>query len=354
MRRTLCLAALTIAAAAPAQAQPAGRVVADTVPAPSLAGNLLGDPTAQPAFVYLPPGYDAEPDRRYATIYLLHGILDGPRVWVEPVYDGMTIQAVMDSLIAVGEIRPAIVVMPNGSNAYGGSMYMNSTVGGGWGDFVARDLVAHVDAAYRTIAGAGSRAITGHSMGGLGAIRLAMHHPDVFSVAWAMNPCCLCCLGGETPADHPVWRTLPGLDSPAAMWRRLEGEGDYWPLIVASSGAAFAPDPDRPPLYFEPLYRVVGDSVVASAGRSWESALPLAELDGRVDALRSLRGLALDSAFGDQFPHIIEGARAFSDSLEALGVPHLYEVYDGDHRNRMAERLPGRVLPWIDARLAHE
>ena len=117
---------------------------ADTVPAPSLSGNLLGDLESQPAFVYLPPGYEEELDQRFPVLYLLHGVLDSPEVWVEPVYDGMTIQATMDSLIAAGEIGPAIVVMPNGRNAYGGSYYANSAVTGGWADFIARDLVAHI------------------------------------------------------------------------------------------------------------------------------------------------------------------------------------------------------------------
>lgn len=45
--------------------------------------------------------------------------------------------------------------------------------------------------------------------------------------------------------------------------------------------------------------------------------------------------------------------KAFSDSLEALEVPHVYEVYAGDHRNRMRERMATRILPWIDARLEH-
>lgn len=359
MRIPVFLAAVAIVAAAgtlPAQPSPsAGRIVADTVPAPSLAGNLLGAPARQPALVYLPPGYDQEPERRYPVIYLLHGVLDSPSVWVEPVYQGMTIQAVMDSLIAVGEIRPTIVVMPNGADAYGGSFYVNSSAGGDWGDYVAEDVVAHVDATYRTLPRPGSRAITGHSMGGFGAIRLAMLHPDVFSVAWGMNPCCLCCAGGEMPADHPVWRTIETLDSPAAMWRHLEEEGDIWPLIVAGAGTAFAPDPDRPPHYFEPIYRMEGDSVLPTgAATRWEAAQPMATVADHAGALKRLRGLGFDSSFGDEFSHIPLSAEAFSDTLVALEVPHVYEVYEGDHRNRMSERLPGRILPWIDDRLSHE
>lgn len=359
MRIPVVLAAVAIVAAAgtlPAQPSPsAGRIVADTVPAPSLAGNLLGDPARQPALVYLPPGYDQEPERRYPVVYLLHGVLDSPSVWVEPGYQGMTIQAVMDSLIAVGEIRPAIVVMPNGADAYGGSFYVNSSVGGDWGDYVSEDVVDHVDATYRTLPRPESRAITGHSMGGFGAIHLAMLHPDVFSVAWGMNPCCLCCLGSEMPAEHPVWRTIETLESPAAMWRHLEEEGDIWPLIAAGVGTAFAPDPDRPPHYFELLHRVEGDSVVPTgAAARWEAALPLASVADHAGALKRLRGLGLDSSFGDEFSHIPLSAEVFSDTLVALEVPHVYDVYQGDHRNRMSERLPGRILPWIDALLSHE
>lgn len=358
MRTTLlALGVALVATSAPLHAQPdppRGRVVADTVFAPSLAGNLLGDPTRQPAIVYLPPGYDAEPDRRYATIYLLHGILDRPSVWFEPVYQGMTIQAVMDSLIAAGEIRPAIVVGVTGHNAYGASLYMNSPVTGGWEDFVARDVVTHVDATYRTLGRPESRAIVGHSMGGYGAIRLAMLHPDVFSVAWGMNPCCLCCLGAETPPDHPVWRTIGTLDSPEAMWRRLEEEDDLWPLLVAGSGTVLAPEPDRPPLHFEPAWRIEGDSLVATgAAERMGAALPMATVAGHVEGLRRLRGLAMDVAYDDQFVHIPPATIAFSDTLTALEVPHVFEAYEGDHRNRMAERLPGRVLPWVDSRLVH-
>jgi S-formylglutathione hydrolase FrmB len=340
---------------APLAAQAAGRIVPDTIPAPSLAGNLLGDADRQPAFVYLPPGYDDEPDRRYPVLYLLHGVLDSPEVWVEPVYDGMTIQATMDSLIAAGEIGPAIVVMPNGRNAYGGSYYANSPVTGGWADFIARDAVAHVDRVYRTLPARESRAILGHSMGGLGAIRLAMLYPEVFSVVWGMNPCCLCCLESDIAPDPELWSRIAGYRSTGEMWQALEENDDVWPLILAGITAAFAPAPAAPPLYVEFPAAVVDGEVVATPGADrMAAALPLAHAAERVEALRSLRGLALDTAFDDEFAHIPTAAKAFSDSLVALEVPHVFEVYEGDHRNRMRERMATRILPWVDARLAGE
>jgi S-formylglutathione hydrolase FrmB len=332
-------------------------VVSDTVPAPALAGNLLGDPDRQPVFVYLPPGYD-DSHARHPVLYLLHGVLDSPEVWVEPVYAGMTIQATMDSLIAAGEIGPAIVVMPNGRNAYGGSYYANSSVTGGWADFIAGDLVAHVDGTYRTLAARESRAILGHSMGGLGAIRLAMDYPEVFSVAWGMNPCCLCCLEGdlqgEATTDPALWERMAEFRSAAEMWAALEENRDIWPLILAGITAAFAPAPDAPPLYIElPAEVVNGEVVSTEAAERMAAALPLAYVAERVEALRSLRGLAFDTAFDDEFAHIPIATKAFSDSLEALEIPHVYEVYAGDHRNRMRERLATKILPWIDARLEH-
>jgi S-formylglutathione hydrolase len=337
---------------APLAAQTAGRIVEDTIPAPSLAGNLLGDADRQPAFVYLPPGYDDEPDQRYPVLYLLHGVLDSPEVWVEPVYDGMTIQATMDSLIAAGEIGPSIVVMPNGRNAYGGSYYANSPVTGGWADYIARDAVAHVDATYRTMPARESRAILGHSMGGLGAIRLTMDYPEVFSVAWAMNPCCLCCLESDMAPDPELWNRMEAYRSADEMWAALEDDDDIWPLILAGVSAAFAPAPDRPPLYVElPADVVKGEVVTTPAADRMAAALPLAHAAERAEALQSLRGLAFDTAFDDEFAHIPPATKAFSDSLIALEVPHVYELYEGDHRNRMRERMATRVLPWIDARL---
>ena len=318
-----------IAAAQVEPGQAGGRIVADTVPAPALAGNLLGDPTVQPAWVYLPPGYD-DAGRRYPVLYLLHGVLDDPSVWIEPAYQGMTVQATMDSLIGAGAIQPMIVVMPNGRNALGGSYYRNSPVIGGWGDYIARDLVRHVDARYRTLGSADGRAIAGHSMGGLGAIWAVMQHPGVFSVAYGMNPCCLCCLSAEAvPEPALALDDYPSID---ALWKELES-GNIWPLAVAGFTAAFFPDPDRPPFYGD---RDAVSGQEPAVGPGEDRVYPMSRV--------------ADRAFDDEFVHIPLSTAAFADSLEAYRVPHVYEVYSGDHRNRMRERMATVILPWISER----
>jgi hypothetical protein len=75
-------------------------VVEVEVPAPSLESNLLGTPAIQAAAVYLPPSYDAEPGRRYPVVYLLHGIFDSHRVWL----DFFGAPAILDRLIEAGEV----------------------------------------------------------------------------------------------------------------------------------------------------------------------------------------------------------------------------------------------------------
>lgn len=164
-----------------------GRIVEVEVPAPALEGNLLETPDVQDVAVYLPPNYDGQPDRRFPVVYLLHGIFDDYGVWTEH----LEVPSMLDRLIADAEIPDLIVVMPNGGNRYGGGYYRNSPVSGNWANYIADDLVGYVDAMWRTLPLTESRAVIGHSMGGYGALNLAMNRPGVFSVVWAQSPCCL-------------------------------------------------------------------------------------------------------------------------------------------------------------------
>ena len=188
-RDVVCVCEFRAQATHPAVAP--GRLVEVKVPAPSLKGNFLGDRTEQSVAVYLPPSYDASPAKRFPTLYLLHGFLVNNRLWTTNASQGMTLQSLMDGMIKSSKIREMIVVAPNGWNAYRGAFYTNSSVTGNWEDYMFRDLVQNIDANYRTIAKPQSRGIAGHSMGGYGAVTLAMKHPDVFSAVYALSPCCL-------------------------------------------------------------------------------------------------------------------------------------------------------------------
>lgn len=339
--------------AGPAAAQVAppatGVLVRDTVHAEALEGNLLGDPADQPVAVYLPPEYDDDLDSRYPVLYLLHGIGGSPDDWVGPGYQDMEIAVLLDSLIGAGAIEPLIVVMPNGTNRYVGSYYRDSPVSGGWDTYLWRDLVAHVDRTYRTIPRAESRGVAGHSMGGYGAIRLGMHRPNVFSAVWAMNPCCLALVADisiESPGLHGALaiRSLADLDA------ALE-PGELYPVATVALAAVLSPRPDQPPLYVELPFAAEGDSLrpIESVATEWRKSFPVAEARAQVGDLRRLRGLRFDTAFEDEFTHIPPGAQMLADTLAALGVPHVFEMYEGDHRSRMRERMTTLVLPYFSS-----
>jgi putative tributyrin esterase len=123
--------------------------------------------------VLLPVGYDPGGPRRYPVLYLLHGKSGDHTDWSKraPLRE------------AVGQ-APLIVVMPDGDDGW----YVD------WADGahryeaqIVRDLVPHVDGAYRTLAAREGRAVAGLSMGGYGAVKIALAHPELFVSAASVS-----------------------------------------------------------------------------------------------------------------------------------------------------------------------
>ena len=118
-----------------------------------LAGNRPGDAVARSVPVYLPPGYDDDPARRYPVIVMLTGYSGtGPfllnlRAWDE------SLPQQLDRLIGGGQMLPAIVVMPDCWTRYGGSQYLNSSALGNYEDYLIQEVIPFVDRQYRTLAG---------------------------------------------------------------------------------------------------------------------------------------------------------------------------------------------------------
>ena len=132
-----------------------------------------------PYLIYLPAGYDESSDR-YPTLYLLHGVAGDRTEW-----PSIGIPDAPDRLIADGTIRPLVIVFPEADASY----YVNNATGGlRWEDYLVQDVVANVDGTYRTLARPESRAVGGLSMGGDGALQLAMRFPHIFGVAAAHSP----------------------------------------------------------------------------------------------------------------------------------------------------------------------
>lgn len=155
-----------------------------TIAAKSFHSATLGESVAYN--VYLPSGYDTSGER-YPVIYLLHGRGDSMGAWVQ-------MKGTLDELIAAGEIPPVIAVMPDAPWSDRASYYVDSafTGKGSPGRPVetafTKDLIPHVDATYRTVADRGARAIAGYSMGGYGAMRYSLAHPDLFVASIVLSP----------------------------------------------------------------------------------------------------------------------------------------------------------------------
>ncbi|HEX8209768.1 MAG TPA: alpha/beta hydrolase-fold protein [Longimicrobium sp.] len=347
LRARLLLAALALAACATTGTRTsAGQLVRDTVDAPSLAGNRLGDPARREALVYLPPGYSTG-NRRYPTLYVLHGF-DAPLQAFET--GRVPIRVLMDSLVAAGRARAMIVVVPDARNAYGGAFYSNSPVAGSWEDFVARDLVAHMDLRYRTLPRAASRGIEGHSMGGYGALTLAARHPDVFGAVYAASPCCF----GPRMMDDlaPFWPAALSLTDRDAV-----GAASFQARLILGLATALTPAAERAPLFVDLPFRHDADGVLMMrnepAYSRWTGLTPSSLVRANADGLRRLRGIRFDVGTSDAFTHILPNLRELSAALDSAGIRHTLQPYPGDHVSGLRPRFASEVIPFFSATLQY-
>ena len=150
----------------------------------SLEGNLEGDAVDREVIVFLPPSYTREKNRRYPVVYALHGYSIGAEQWSHEIHVPQTIEGAF-----VRGAREMIVVLPDSKTLHNGSMYSSSVTTGDFERFVSLDVVSYVDTHYRTIPDRRSRGLVGHSMGGYGATRIGMKHPDGFGALYIMSPC---------------------------------------------------------------------------------------------------------------------------------------------------------------------
>jgi enterochelin esterase-like enzyme len=331
-----------------------GTLLHKTVHGPSLERNRMGESADRDVIVYLPPSYASSPQRRYPVIYVLCGIGDANTVWTRPWNDRhpgfATLPELMDAGVRARRLDEAILVIPDVRTTLPGSFYANSPVLGRWEDFITQDLVATTDRTYRTIAKPEARGLLGHSMGGHGAIKMGMKHPDVFSVVYAMNPAVLG-WGEDVSLANPAFAKVLKVRTP----QDVPGDDLYVAAIIAMS-QAFSPDTTAPPLYISAPFREEQGRLVHAepAYQQWTDQMPVFLVSRYESNLRRLRGLRFDSAFVDEFPHIPPTSRQLSDSLTAHRIPHTFEMYNGDHRNRVwgrEGRLYTEVLPYFSARL---
>jgi enterochelin esterase-like enzyme len=345
MNRLLFLSFLLIAARF-GQAQDKGTVHIDTLVSQALANTLTKEDNKRPLAIYLPPGYYAS-TKRYPVLYLLHGIGDDHMDFVDDTSKYFTIQNLMDSGIASHRFGEMIIVTPDEKTNWFGSFYTNSTATGNWEDFTAIELVNYMDSRYRTLARPGSRAIAGHSMGGYGAIRIAMKHPDVFSVAYSMNGAFIC-FAGENSCDSPDVKKFvlaKSYDELLATQRKNA-------MGMLTIAQAFSPNPDNPPFYADKPFKMEGDKVVPDqvAYNKWLDNDVVNMTDRYRNNLLKLRGIMFDAGDQDEWRFIVINNRLLSQKLASLHISYQYEEYHGDHRNKLwglNGRIYNHLLPFV-------
>jgi hypothetical protein len=160
--------------------EPAGRFEEIVIDSAALRGNPLGDPHERPLWVYLPPGYDDEPERRYPSVYLIQGLTGQLDMWRNRAPFRRNLPELADALFAAGEAPPAIVVWVDAWTSLGGSQFLDSPGTGNYHAYLCDDVVPWVDSSYRTLAAAEHRGIAGKSSGGYGAMVTPMLRPDLF------------------------------------------------------------------------------------------------------------------------------------------------------------------------------
>jgi S-formylglutathione hydrolase FrmB len=326
-------------------AQPAaGSIERIRVPGPSLEGNLSGDDATRDVFVYLPPSYSRDRERRYPVVVFLHGYTATAEAYVRT----LDLPQAADKAIAAGA-RETIIVLPDAFTAYSGSMFSNSVTTGDWESYIADDLVAYVDEHYRTLATRESRGLAGHSMGGYGTVRIGMKRPDVFGALYAMSSCCLLidpARGGDAVMragrERPAAQGQSGAEAPRGRPDPAAGFAN----ALSAQAAAWAPNPDNPPEYFDlPFKNGELDPLVAG---KWLANAPLLMVDQYVPSLKRYRAIALD--VGDADPLGADNVN-LDAALKRLRVPHTFEQYEGDHGNRVRERFETKVLPFFSQHL---
>lgn len=342
MRPILIASLLAVPALLPGQeTDRQGTVERIKVHGKSLEGNLEGDSPDRDVSVYLPPGYRADTSRRYPVIYMLHGYTDSDEKWFGLVKHWISLPGVLDKAYADPGVKEMIFVMPDAYTRYQGSMYSSSITTGDWETYVAQELPAYIDSHYRTIAGSNARGIAGHSMGGYGAMRIGMKHPDVFSSVYLLSPCCL--MPGENGTPDPA----DGEKSEAIASVADFEKADFMTKIFFASAAAWSPNPGKPPLFLD-LPTKDGKTQPQIVAK-WAANMPLAMIDQYIPELRSLHAISFDAGTRDQ--PIAGTIQVLDGILTSYKIPHGFEIYEGDHLNRIAERIETKMLPFFSKNL---
>jgi len=323
-----------------------------TLESEALRGNPLGDPHERPVFVWTPPSYDAEPDRRYASVYVLQGMFGQARMWFNVAPFDKNVPQTVD------ELAPeAVVVLVDGFTSVGGSQWIDSHATGRYGTYFCEEVVPFVDAAFRTAAAREHRGVCGKSSGGFGAMTWGLLRPDLFG-------------GFATHAGDGLFEvSVAAQFAKIAQELRNRYEGSYerfWedfrsgrrvfesgvdPTLANTWAEACAYSSNEDGSVDLP-FRLDTGELVPEVFERWLAHDPVRLAAAHGDALRQARGIWIDAGRNDEY-NLDRAAVAFHEAVIAAGVPEdvvHFELHEGTHRGTNWRH--GLSIPFLAERLA--
>ena len=312
-----------------------GRFDEHTFDSGVLKGNPLGDPHTRPLWVYLPPGYDDDPNRRYPSIYVIQGLTGQLDMWRNRAPFRLNFPELADELFSSGEVPPCILVWVDAWTSLGGSQFVDSPGTGRYHTYLCDEIVPWVDARYRTQPDRAYRGITGKSSGGYGAMVTPMLRPDLFG-------------GMATHSGDALFEVcyLPMFRESVRLLRdRYDGSFDrFWADF--RSRPAFSKDGDDHLLNdwcMAACYSTDDDGTVrvpydTATGElfpevwdRWLAWDPVRMAARHADALRGMRAIYIDAGTRDEW-YLDLGAEAFRRALADIGVTDVhFELFEAKH-----------------------
>jgi S-formylglutathione hydrolase FrmB len=277
--------------------------------------------------IYLPPSYSRDAGRRFPVAYYLHGLFGSETDWLAKG----SIDVTADSLFASGAPE-MILVMPDGDDGWyttwadqvsyrtcADTLHVEApgrycVEHQRYDDYIARDVVRYIDGHYRTIADAAHRGIGGLSMGGYGAISLALHFPDVFTAAASHSGVVSTMYTGPHPFTAPA-RYASTIDEIRPT------TGTFWPRYMHFWGTSL----DR-----------------------WRAADPAHSAERLVHGGARPPSLFIDCGSDDG---LVDQNRALHSELTRLGIAHAYAEWPGAHTWRYWSTHVAESLAWMGGRI---
>jgi molybdopterin converting factor small subunit len=320
---------------APWSYEPAGRWVEHQVESALLRGNPLGDPHLRPLWVYLPPAYDRDEERRYPSIYVIQGMTGQLDMWRNRSAFRRNFPELLDALFAEQDCPPAVVVFVDCWTSYGGSQFLDSPGTGRYHSYLCSEVVPFVDAEYRTINAPAHRGIMGKSSGGYGAMVTPMLRPDLFGgLATHAGDALfeLCYLPEFGAVVRALRESYQG--SYEKFWEDFRarpafgGKDDDVLVNSYAMAACYSAEPDGTVrLPFDTRTGVL----IPEVWERWLRWDPVRMVPEHAEQLQKLRAVYIDAGRRDEY-YLDLGAEAFRAALADVGVTDVFfELFDAGH-----------------------